>query len=96
MNKKFAVADSSIIPKMKILHMRFKVFTVVLRHDTVKSGRLLPVFQRNLIEGTLVMIYKSTQCHNPEGGNLHPVPAGTNCHLVTGFKYLTTVAPVTL
>jgi hypothetical protein len=50
---------------------------VVLGHDTVKSGRLLPVFQRNLVEGTLVMIYKSTQYNNPEGGNLHPVPTGT-------------------
>jgi hypothetical protein len=26
MNKKFAIADISIIPKMKILHMRFKGF----------------------------------------------------------------------
>lgn len=86
MNKKFAVADSSIIPKMKILHMRFKVFMVVLEHDTVKTGRLLTVFQRNLTEGTLVMIYKSTH-NNPEGGsNFHPVPKATNCHLVNwGF-----------
>jgi hypothetical protein len=34
MNTKFAVADTSTIPKMKILHMRFKVFMVVLGHDT--------------------------------------------------------------
>jgi hypothetical protein len=50
MNKNVAVADSSIVPKMKILHMRFKVFMVVLGRDIVKSGRLLPVFQRNLME----------------------------------------------